>query len=181
MFNLISVLFILSVWSFPQASHKPSWQTKDTNCNENMTLCWYGAEQVSDPEVIAYGQRWNTLDKEEKPLEWVTEVRCLREKHMCILARNQHVLGITRTNIDLYQIQEWSELQIRAVEESDFPKGEECEIDTLMLNRSDGSVSLLAVPGPASSSKRCMNVMKPKTVMYTLDLKSLWADPGGHQ
>jgi hypothetical protein len=70
-------------------------------------------------------------------------------------------------------VEEWSDFQIRAVEESDFPKGQECEIDSLKLNRSDGSVSMLTVPGPAASSKRCMDIMKPKTVMYSLNLKLL--------
>jgi hypothetical protein len=173
MFEFISVLFVLSAWLSPQADHKPSWQTKETNCNESMTLCWYQAEQVSDPEVIAFGQRWNTQDKDEKPLEWVTEVRCMREKHMCILAQSKHVLGIARTTIDLFVVEEWTDFQIRALGENDYPKGQECEIDSLILNRSEGSVSLLTVPGPAASTKHCVTVMKPKTVMYTLDLKTM--------
>ena len=157
----------------PQGTHKPSWQTKDTNCNENMTLCWYGVEEVNDPEVIAFGQRWNAQDKDEKPLEWVTEVRCMREKHMCILAQSKHVLGIARTTIDLFAVEEWSDFQIRALGENDYPKGQECEIDSLILNRSEGSVSLMTVPGPAASTKHCTTLMKPKTVVYTLDLRAL--------
>jgi len=172
MLNYLTVLVVI-LTLFTQGNHKPSWQTKDTSCNERMTLCWYGADEVSNPEVIAYGKSWVTLDKEEKPLEWVTEVRCLRDKQMCILARNQQLIRTTQTNIDLYEIQEWSDFQIRAIEESSFPKGQECEIDTLMLNRPDGSVSMLSIPGPAGSTKDCMSVIKPKTVMYTLDLKAL--------
>jgi hypothetical protein len=113
------------------------------------------------------------LDPTEKPFEWVTEVRCLRNKQLCILARNQQVLDTSRTNIDLFFVEEWSDFQIRAVEDSDFPEGQECEIDSLILNRSDGSVSMLTVPGPAASSTRCMDIMKPKTVMYSLNLKLL--------
>lgn len=172
MLNYLTVLVALLTSLALQGTRKASWQTKDTNCNESMTLCWYGADEVTDPEVIAYGKRWVTLDKDEKPLEWVTEVRCLRGTHMCILARNQQVFGTSRTNIDLFRVEEWSDFQIRAIEESDYPKGQECEIDTLMLNRSDGSVSMLTVPGPAASTKHCMTVMKPKTVMYSLDLKT---------
>jgi hypothetical protein len=170
MINLLVLLFTLFA---PQGSKTPAWQAKDTNCNEIMTLCWYGEDKVTDPEVIAYGVRWNTTAKDEKPLEWVTEVRCLHDKRECILARNQQIAGTgTRTDIDLFEVQEWSDFQIRAIEESDYPKGQECEIDTLILNRGEGSVSLLTAPGPGASAKHCVRLMNPKTVMYTLDLKS---------
>ena len=81
--------------------------------------------------------------------------------------------GDTLTNIDLYQVDEWSGFQIRATEESSYPPGHECEIDTLLINRVDASVSMLSVPGPAAATKGCAAVWypkKPKTVMYTLEL-----------
>jgi hypothetical protein len=135
-----------------------------------MTFCWYGSEEVSNPEVIAYGNRWVSQDKEEKPFEWVTQVRCVRELHVCILARNQKIGSGSQTNTDLYRVEVWSDYQIRSVGESDFPHGKECEIDSLLLNRADASVSMLSVPGPAATTKRCMGIMKPKTVMYRLEL-----------
>ena len=90
-----------------------------------MTLCWYGAEDVSDAQVTAYGNRWVPQDKDEKPSESITEVRCLKDYKLCILARNQKVLDGSQTNIDLYRIAEWSSVQIRAIGESDFPRGKE--------------------------------------------------------
>lgn len=135
-----------------------------------MTFCWYGSELVSDPQVTAYGNHWVSQDKEEKPLEWVTQVRCLQELHICILARNQKVLNGSLTNTDLYKVEEWSEYQIRAVGESSFAHGKECEIDSLLLNRADASVSMLSIPGPAATTKVCLGVMKPKTVMYNLEI-----------
>ena len=81
-----------------------------------------------------------------------------------------YVLHLLQTNIDLYKIKEWNDFQIRAIGESDFPPGKECEIDSLFLNRADASVSMLSVPGPAASDKRCMLLMKPKTVIYSLQL-----------
>jgi hypothetical protein len=67
-------------------------------------------------------------------------------------------------------VEEWSSFQIRAIEESDFPKGKECEIDTLLLNRAEGSVLMLSVPGPAAQSKLCLGIMKPKTVVYKFEI-----------
>jgi hypothetical protein len=122
--------------------------------------------------VTAHGNRWVSQDKEEKPFEWVTEVRCVKELRTCILARNQTlVFGGSATNIDLYHVQEWSETQIRAIGENDWPAGQECEIDSLLLNRAEGSVTMLSVPGPAATEKRCASTLKPKTVMYSLELK----------
>jgi hypothetical protein len=143
---------------------------EDTSCTLGMTFCWYGSDLVADPEVTAYGNRWVSEDKDEKPFDWVTEVRCVQVLKVCILARNQKIASGTQTNIDLYFVKEWNEHQIRAVEESDFAHGEECEIDTLLLNREEASVSMLSVPGPAATTKRCEGIMKPKTVLYKLQI-----------
>lgn len=164
---LVSLVMNVAAQNAPK---RYAWQAKNTSCNEMMTFCWYGSELVSDPEVVAYGNHWVSQDKAEKPFEWVTQVRCIQQLHVCILARNQKVGTGSQTNTDLYYIKEWSEFQIRAVEESDFPHGKECEIDSLLLNRSNASVSMLSVPGPAATTKRCMAIMKPKTVMYALEL-----------
>ena len=147
---LATLTFAASL-ALPQQQEYP-WQHEKTPCNETMTFCWYGAEDVSDPEVRAYGNRWTTQDKDEKPFEWITEVRCLKDSRLCILARNQKIMNGSQTNIDLYRIEEWSTVQIRAIEESDFPKGRECEVDTLMMNRVEGSVSMLSAPGPAAAT-----------------------------
>jgi hypothetical protein len=135
-----------------------------------VTFCWFGADLVSDPTVTAYGNRWVSQDKEEKPFEWITEVRCVQGLHVCILARNQKVMNGSLTNIDLYHIEEWNNYQIRALGENDRPQGKECEIDTLLLNRSEASVSMLSVPGPAAATKSCLGIMKPKTVVYKLEI-----------
>ena len=104
-------------------SQKYPWQHGDTHCNETMTFCWYGAEEVSDPQVTAYGNRWATQDKDEKPFEWITQVRCLKDLRICILARNQKVMNGSQTNTDIYRIESWTSNEIRAVVENDFPKG----------------------------------------------------------
>jgi hypothetical protein len=70
----------------------------------------------------------------------------------------------------MYHVEEWNDYQIRAIGENDFPQGRECEIDTLLLNRVDGSVSMLSAPGPAASAKGCTALMTSKTVMYTLEI-----------
>lgn len=64
-----------------QQQQRYPWQSGDTSCNETMTFCWHGAEDVSDPEVRAYGNRWVAQDKDEKPFEWITEVRCLKDSN----------------------------------------------------------------------------------------------------
>jgi hypothetical protein len=166
------LLFASVAWS-QEPSTKYAWQSKGTHCNEPMTFCWYGSEVVSDPEVIAYGNRWMSEDKDEKPLEWVTQVRCVHKLNVCILARNQKLAGASMTNTDLYRVEEWSTYQIRAIEESDWPQGKECEIDSLLLNRAEASVSMLSVPGPGAASKVCGSLMKPKTVIYKLELGAL--------
>jgi len=146
------------------------WQEGDTGCDKTMSFCWYGAELVSDLQVTAYGNRWVSQDKEEKPLEWITEVRCVQELHICILARNQRIGKGSRTSTELYRIEEWNDYQIRTVGVGDSVRGNECEIDSLLLNRSEGSVSMLSVPGPKAATKGCLGVMKPKTVVYKLEI-----------
>jgi len=165
-----TTLAFVASFASPQPQKKYPWQHGDTNCNETMTFCWYGVEDVSDPQVTAYGNRWTTQDKDEKPFEWITEVRCLKDSKLCILARNQKVMNGSQTSIDLYRIEEWSTIQIRAIGETDWPKGTECEIDTLILNRVEGSVSMLSTPGPAAATKACTGIMKPKTVVYKLEV-----------
>jgi hypothetical protein len=167
-------IVLLSVLSLAVPQQKYPWQrSADAHCNETVTFCWYGAEDVSDPEVTAYGNRWTAQDKEEKPFEWITEVRCLSHSKLCILARNQKVANGSQTNIDLYRVKEWSSFEIRAIGENDFPQGKECEIDTLILNRVEGSVSMLSAPGPAAATKICagpLGNIKPKTVVYKLEI-----------
>lgn len=163
---LAVLLFAHTAWTQDTPKKYP-WQWSGTNCTRGMTFCWYGSDVVVDSKVTAYGTRWATEDKDEKPFEWVTAIRCLQTLHLCILARNEKVpLGGSATTIDLYYVKEWSEYQIRAVGESDLPRGKECEIDSLLLNREDASVSMLSVPGPAATTKGCEVLMKPKTVMY---------------
>jgi hypothetical protein len=164
---LFAAPFSLLTSPQPQQQHqqkKYPWQEEDTNCDKTFTFCWYGAE------VTAYGNRWVAQDKDEKPFEWITEVRCLKESKLCILARNQKAFNGSHTNIDLYRIAEWDSVQIRAIEESDFAPGKECEIDTLLLNRAERSVTMLSTPGPAAATQRCMGIMKPKTVVYKLEV-----------
>lgn len=170
----LAVLLFASITWAQGSSTKYPWEWKNTNCTEWLSFCWYGSDLVKDPEVIAYGNRWVSQDREEKPFEWVTEVRCVQIQHLCILARSQENVFThnTETNIDLYFVQDWSDFQIRALGESDFPHGRECEIDSLLLNRADASVSMLSVPGPAAATKDCEGIMKPKTVMYQLQLRS---------
>ena len=120
--------------------------------------------------MTAYGNRWIAQDKDEKPLEWITQVRCIKELKACILARNQKIANGSQTKTDLYRVEEWSKSQIRAIGESDRRHGEECEIDTLLLNHAEGNVSMLSVPGPAASTQTCLGIMKPKTVIYKLEI-----------
>jgi hypothetical protein len=173
---LAVLLFASAAWAQGRGKKYP-WQAAGTTCTESMTFCWYGSHEITDHEVIAYGTRWVSPDKDEKPFEWATEVRCVQTLHTCIVARNQKILFTagTMTNIDLCHINEWSEFQIRAVGESDLPHGKECEIATLPLSREDASVTMLSTPGPGATTKLCQDLMKPKTVMYRLEL--MWSKP----
>jgi hypothetical protein len=172
----LSVVALFAVALFAQnAAKKYPWQHADTQCDKMTTFCWYGDGDVSDSQVTAYGNRWSAQDKEEKPFEWITQVRCLKEFRICILARNQKVMNGSQTNTDIYKVESWTSNEIHAVGESDFPKGKECEIDTLLLNRAEGSVSMLSTPGPAAATKLCagpFNDIKPKTVMYKLEIRA---------
>lgn len=166
---LFVVLFATVGW--PQSTPKKyPWEVEGTSCAKGLTFCWYGSERVSDPQVTAYGTRWVSQDKEEKLLEWVTEVRCLKSLNVCVLARSEKRREGTLTYIELYRIQEWSELQIRAVAEDAFPPYTECTIDSLLLNRADASVSRLSVPSVAGTIGPCTLIAKPKTTMYKLEL-----------
>jgi hypothetical protein len=167
--SLVIVLFASVAWTQERPKKYP-WQYGDTSCDKTMSFCWHSSDVVFNPQVIVYGSRWVSQDKEQKPLEWVTQVRCVQELHVCVLARNQKVLNGSETNADLYRIQEWSNYQIRAIGESDRPRGKECEIDSLLLNRAEASVSMLSVPGPAATTKACVGIVKPKTVIYKLEI-----------
>jgi hypothetical protein len=172
--NVITLFAIFLLPALVRAQQTPAkypWQAYGTHCTKYLTFCWYGAEDVSDPEVTAHGNIWTTTDNSEKPNEWVTEVRCIHQKRICILARNEKGLfSGSMTNIDIYTVQEWTDTEIRAVGESDLPPGHECEIDTLMLHRTDASVTMLSEPGPAAADKSCTLFIKPKTVLFTLVL-----------
>jgi hypothetical protein len=170
--SLLLTALLVFVSPQPPQKNKYSWEDKGSGCDKNWTFCWRGPEDVSDPQVMAWGTRWTTQDKEEHPFEWITEVRCLKNHKLCIVAHNQKVpIGSgTMTNIDLYRIEEWSSYQIRAIAENDLPPGRECEIDTLLLNRVEGSVSMLSAPGPAATTKGCTGFPKPKTVVYKLEI-----------
>lgn len=171
--RLTILLILFSVVAASGQSQKYPWQSGDTNCDKTFTFCWYGVEDASAAEVTAYGNRWLSQDKDEKPFEWITEVRCLKNSKLCILARNQKAMNGSQTNIDLYRIEAWSSYEIRAVGENDYPQGKECEIDTLILNRVEGSVSMLSTPGPAAATKVCkgpFGTVKPKTVVYKLEI-----------
>jgi hypothetical protein len=166
-------IILLSVLASAVPQQKYPWQHADTQCDKTMTFCWYGEELVSDPQVTAYGNRWGAQDKDEKGFESITQVRCLKELRICILARNQKVMNGSQTNFDIYKVESWSGNEIRAIGENDFPKGKECEIDTLLLNRVEGSVSMLSTPGPAAATKVCagpFGTIKPKTVVYKLEI-----------
>jgi hypothetical protein len=163
------LLFVFTALAAEQSQKYP-WQHGNTHCNETMTFCWYGAEDTSDPQVTASGNRWTSQDKDEKSIEWITAVRCLKDSKLCIVARNQKVMNGSQTSIDLYRIEEWGSVQVRAIGESDWPSGKECEIDTLILNRVEGSVSMLSTPGPVAATKACTGIMKAKTVVYKLEI-----------
>ena len=147
------LLIVFSAVAVSGQSQKYPWQHGETRCNKTMTFCWYGIEEFSDAEVTAHGRRWTSQDKDVKPLEWITEVRCLHDYKLCVLARNQKLIegsDETNTNIDLYRIQQWGTIEIRAIGETDLPK---CEVDTMILNRVEGSVSVLSAPGPKAADK----------------------------
>jgi len=84
---LAFVLLASVAWTQDHPKKYP-WQNGGDPCTERMTFCWYGSEIVSDPEVTAYGNRWVTQDKDERPLEWVTEVRCI-QKNACLHSCSQ--------------------------------------------------------------------------------------------
>lgn len=119
MSRLIPVVFVVILVRASGVSQtKFSWQWHDTACDQKMTFCWYGPFKDNSDEVNAWGNQWVSQDHAEKPLEWNSEVRCIKARHLCIVARNQRMwAGTTLTNIDLYSVTEWSDYQIRADEE----------------------------------------------------------------
>jgi hypothetical protein len=66
-------LVVFAVVATFAASQSPKypWQHSGTQCNETLTFCWYGADNVSDPQVMAYGNRWVAQGKDEKPFVWI--------------------------------------------------------------------------------------------------------------
>jgi hypothetical protein len=150
------------------ATNKYSWQWKDTSCNHEMTFCWYGSYADKSDEVTAWGNQWVSHDKDEKVLRQVVEIRCLKSLGLCIHARNQNIGSKLVTNIDLYYVHEWSDFQIRAdMEGSKLPP--RCEQDSLLINRADASVVLIASAGADAGKEVCTALFgKPKTVTYEL-------------
>jgi hypothetical protein len=134
-----------------------------------MTFCWYGPYSDQSDEVDAWGNHWVSEDKTESPLEWVTEVRCVRRLDVCILARNQSPSHTDRhiTNVDLYKVSRWDRNQVTAVgEQSTFS---DCEEDLLSLNRTERIALMTSSPGPLADKEHCIKIQgKPKTVMYRL-------------
>src|SRR5215475_6806981 len=142
-----------------QARYPDPWQLNGKACDN---FCWNGPYSDNSDEVRAWGNQWVSENRSEKPLEWVTNVRCIKAQHLCIVARNQALSsGGTMTNIDLYSVREWSNYQVRANEEWGMQSN--CEKDTLLINRADSSVSLLSAPGP-EADRSCRTLLKPKTV-----------------
>lgn len=139
-----------------------------TNCDHRMTFCWYGPYDDGSDEADAYGRRWTTSDNTEKALEWNTALRCLKSRHLCILARNQALLGSeTMTAIDLYDVTEWSDFEIKADSEANRPA--HCELNSLLISRPEARVTMLSRPGPHADSKECTVAAAPRTVLYKLE------------
>jgi hypothetical protein len=155
-----SALAILSLLCAPAMFGQ---NTSQEGCNEKRTFCWH-----SD-EVEAWGELWKSDDPSKKPLEQVTEVRCVKKLHVCIKARNQqrHFGLPSLTNIDLYNVRSWDHTQIRAV--MDEALDSECEQDTLLVNLVEQSATLISSPGPQGNEKHCTNFIgPPKTVVWRL-------------
>jgi hypothetical protein len=159
----LMAMFLLVLSAIAQKRSAPAESNRTIPCDKYMKFCWY-----SD-EVDAWGTLWRSDDSTEKSLEQVTEVRCVKRLHVCIKARNQKVGAgfLSATNIDLYNVREWNETEVRAVMDEQIDP--ECETDTLVVNRVEQSVLTISSPGPGGSEKRCTNMMgQPKTVVYRL-------------
>jgi hypothetical protein len=162
--TILVLLFSL----FAPALFAQSANTKAA-CNDTMTFCWYGPYQDGSDDVTAWGTVWKSDDANEKSLEYVTEVRCIKRLRVCINARNQKgFFDIPRlTNIDLYNVRSWNNTEIRAVmDEITWP---DCEQNTLVINRVERSAVVISSPGPRGNEKQCTGIVgQPKTVVYRL-------------
>jgi hypothetical protein len=164
----LTLTSLVAVGQRKAPADKYSWQWKDTSCNYAMTFCWYGPYKDNSDESNAWGNQWVSHDKDEKALRQVVEIRCLKSLGLCIHARNQIIGRKPLTNIDLYYVREWSDSQIRAdMEGSKSPP--RCEQDSLLINRADASVVLIASAGADADKEVCTALFgKPKTVTYEL-------------
>jgi hypothetical protein len=164
----LTLTSLVAVGQGKAPADKYSWQWKDTSCNYAMTFCWYGPYTDNSDEATAWGNQWVSHDKDEKVLRQVVEIRCLKSLGLCIHARNQNIGSKLMTNIDLYHVREWSDFQIRAdMEGSKLPP--RCEQDSLLINRADASVVLIASAGADAGKEVCTALFgKPKTVTYEL-------------
>ena len=135
-------------------------------CNKEMTFCWYGPYVDGSDEAEAWGNRWSTDDSSEKPLEVNTAVRCVKKLHVCLKAGSHNVGGRTITKIDILPVTRWGSEQITADGEDSL---DPCERDTFIVSRVDGTVLMIATPGPGGDSSGCRGVLgNPKTVTYKL-------------
>jgi hypothetical protein len=139
---------------------------EDKSCSKDNTFCWWGPYADKSDEVTAFGSRWSSQDKTEKSLEWITEVRCIRSRNLCIHAHNQLSFGVRQTSIDLFKVTRWTDFEINAVADEG---PEPCEKNSLVLNRPEKSAILVSIPGRLADKQTCTALMgPPKTVMYRL-------------
>lgn len=135
-------------------------------CDKETTFCWYGPYADGSDEVEAWGDYWVSQDATEKPLEYSSEVRCIKRLKVCAWAQNSVLLGRNITKVEILPINRWSDQQVNA----DGEQGQlsACEQDSFVLNRMDRSVIMISSPGPGANSKSCAFLGKPKTVIYKL-------------
>jgi hypothetical protein len=70
------------------------------------------------------------------------------------------------TKIDILPVTRWDSEQITADGEDTL---DPCERDTFLISRVDGTVLMIATPGPRADSSDCRAVLgEPKTVTYKL-------------
>ena len=157
---LMAVIFCIPVLC---QRTKPS---KAEACNKQVTFCWYGPYADGSDEVEAWGNRWRTDDASEKPLEVNTAVRCVKRLHVCLKAGTHNVGGQIMTKIDILSVTRWGSEQITADGED---ASDPCERDTFIVSRVDGTVLMIATPGPRADSSGCRGVLgTPRTVTYRL-------------
>ena len=142
-------------------------QTKQNACNRSLTFCWYGPYSDGSDEVEASGDRWTPQDSSEKPIEWPSDVRCVKRYGICIEANSRGGLGKTIATIDIFPVTRWDSQQVNA-ERDDDP----CERNSLILTKQDRSTLLISSPGSRGNSEACGSYLgKPKTVVYKLAQK----------